>query len=264
MSKRRRNSDTGSPSSRASQNQATVAAGAVNCETSSSVLVPVSFRVGFPKLLFEDLQSENSEIVYHATNELATKVKSCALPEFKEFCALGGQTTLIVVMRRWAPHAGIQTQGCRCIATMLFVCPDSLFYGVEASLHLIGWMELSVEAMQRFPADQELQCCSIGSLGNLYSKSYRSSTDPKQRSLARFVNELNGIGLVTMAMRRFPHGEGVQEEGCWLLARLCALGFGHNPAMKELALAVVSTALRNFSHNPGLAASARSFLNVVG
>ena len=275
MSKRRRISDAESSSSPGAPNQAqrsgdqgssvelVAAARASNAEISHSLAVPVNFRAGFPKLLFEELQSENSEIVYRATEELAAKVKSCALQEFKEFCALGGQATLIVVMRRWAPHAGIQTQGSRCIATMLFVCPDSLFYGVEASLHLTGWMELSVEAMLRFPADQELQCCAIGSLGNLYSKSYRSATDPKQRALVRFVNELNGITLVTTAMRRFPTGEGVQEEGCWLLARLCALGFGQIPAMRDLALSVVSTALQNFSHNPGLAASARSFLGIV-
>jgi len=225
--------------------------------------VPVHFKPGFPQLLFEDLQSENSNHVEAAMAAIATKMKSCGLAEFKEFCALGGSALLVTAVRKWCLYGGIQFQGSRCIATMLFVCPDSLFHGLEASLHLMGWMELAAEAMNRFSDLEDLQCCSIGSLGNLYSKNFRSLADPKIQALARFVNALDGIGLVAAAMRRFPNSEGVQEESCWLLSRLCSLGYGNHPLMGDLAHPLVSSAMQRYPHNQGLAASARIFIGVV-
>ena len=117
-------------------------------QTSSSKLVDPSRRLGplvpvldpVPKLLLEELLSNNGKIVEDAVDRLARKCRKS--PEIRyEAYRVGGHAAVVIAMRQWRSNETIQAGGCRCITNMTCQLPAA-----KRSFAMIGGVESVVVA----------------------------------------------------------------------------------------------------------------------
>lgn len=222
---------------------------------------PIKYQDGFPKLLFQDLQSNNSTVVLNATMELDSLLGGCPEKLQNEFLPLGGHAVLITTMQKWTHHGVIQSHLCRCIAGMIATynkTKSAAGLDLVSSLLLMGALDqITVGALLKYPTFPSIQLDAMHAVSHLCGG---TSSDAAKR----FVRELDGVSLVTKAMRVYAGIEDVQEQGCRLLNTLCRAGEHEEAvAIKNTALTVVAASVQSYPDNPSIEKDAHDLMNAV-
>lgn len=232
-------------------------------ESQSSAVLPatarvqVSYEEGIPRLLYEGLQSDDSETVAKAAAELyavlqSKKDKNNAVDEL---IGLGGHAVLLMVMRKWPDNADIQGKCCSCIAAMIHNWQHDSSLGKRLNLaerlNAMGCMEYVVAALQAFPKDRCFQSSGISAILNLL---YLQTSEKSKKAARKLFEDHNGVKLVVNAMHEFPLVLEVQHLGCHFFKRLCELGLGKEKVMKKDVLMAIATAVQSFPNHPSIEA----------
>eukprot|EP00797_Seminavis_robusta_P008536 Sro1600_g285090.2 (244) ;mRNA; r:20702-21433 len=234
----------------------------------------MEYEEGLPKLLFEDLQSDNPGTVAFAARaigDLLSVQHPMQEQVHEDFLALGGHSTLLHTMRKWTKVATIQSELAHCVARM--VLGDALWHKdsnntLIASFLKMGGLHEIYRAMVGFSNSAAVQANGMSALANLCSGNDKSEDERVELPIAdvakHFVLNLEGVPLVTNAMKTFPEEEMVQEHGCWLLNNLCRAG-GREEAsvIKSKALMVVAASVQYFPNNESIEKDAHDLMNAV-
>lgn len=227
------------------------------------LLEAVTFENGIPELLFDGLESEDATVVLRSVKGLSPLFENVTPKEtFQEFLLLGGHILLALTLRKWMHHVDIVTHCCCLMARMIqkYEVGDRNF-PIVRPLRRARCVDDMVTALAKYHASREVQLYGIAALGNLCSGSNHYS-DASQAA-QRLVNELDGVNLAVNAMKQFPQDEPTQEVVCCFLARLCFLGLGETPALKEKALLHVSEAVKRYPDNRIIEKNAAKFMAAV-
>jgi hypothetical protein len=223
---------------------------------------------GWPKILFEGLQSENPGTVARATQELDDLLN--ILPPLREqlhkdFLDLGGHATIVLTMRKWPGNAKILSGLCLCVGRMVMLHDGENGDGTDANLVSsfvkMGGVHTLCQALVAFADTASVQSNGMLALAKLCGNCEAESSG---RVVKLFVGELQGVSLVSKAMKAFPDEELVQENGCWLLNNLCRSG-GHEEAsvIKSKALMVVAASIQRFPDNVNIEKDAGNLMKAV-
>ena len=231
----------------------------------------IKYQAGFPKLLFQDLQSDNPNNVLKAAQELDTMLwddGSCPNKFQTEFLALGGHALVIAAMQKWPTQVLIQSHLCRCFAGMIMTynrgkksSSGESTDALVSSLLLMGVLDqITIGAVKQFPDFSSIQLDAMHALIQMCG----GSTVAYQDAAKRFVRELDGVALVTKAMRAFSGDEEIQEQGCRLLNTLCITGEQEEvTAIKGMALTVVASSVQAYPDNASIEKDAHDLMNAV-
>ena len=223
----------------------------------------ITFQDGIPQLLFDDLESNDADKVLNAIKGLSPLFESIApKDEFNDFLSLGGHVLLALTLRKWMENAEVVACCCCCIARMIqkYEIGDRNFHIVRP-LRLAGCMDHVVTALVKYKTTRDIQIFGIAALGNLCSGSHQYAQ--ACQAAQRLATELNGVDVVSEASKQFPEDEYLHEVISSFLARLCFLGLGELPVLKEKALVPLSEAVRLFPNNRIIEKNAALFMAAV-
>lgn len=231
----------------------------------------IKYQDGFPKLLFQDLQSNDSNTVLNGAMELDNLLgcsNACPDKLQTEFLNLGGHAIVLTTMQKWNSNVNIQSHLCRCIAGMILTYNRGKKRSSEgdendlvSSLLLMGTLDqITIGALQQYPKYPTIQLDVMHALIQLCGGSSGSC----QEAAKRFVRELDGVSMVTKAMGVFAETEDIQEHGCRLLNTLCITGEHQEAtAIKAKALTVVAASVQAYPENESIEKDAHDLMNAV-
>ena len=240
-------------------------------EDESTKPSPIQYQEGFPKLLFQDMQSSNPNVVLNAAVILEGMLGGPNASNeklHKEFLMLGGHSTLITAMQKWSKNGVIQSHLCRCIAGLVATHNDTAnedSADLVAALLLMGALDqITMGALMQHPKFPSIQLDAMLAVTHLCGGNSMEILPSAQDAAQRFVRELNGVSLVAKTMRVFAGIEDVQEAGCHLFSSLCHTG-DHEEAdvIKGKALMVVASSAQSYPDNPNIEKDAHDLMNAV-
>jgi len=219
-----------------------------------------------PKLLLEDVLSNNGKMVEEAMDRLARKCRKSATIREEAYRA-GGHAVIVMVMRQWRNNKVIQSGGCRCMTSLTTEMPLA-----KKSLAMIGGVESVVVAMTRYPESKDVQCHALGALVNMLcadgqgEKDHAGDDAVDDVSLEMstlFVHKLNGVSMVVDSMKRFPKEAKIQLGGCTLLLNLAREQSFVTTIMQFGAVAAVGASLESHPKDTNIKNAAGSFMKNV-
>ena len=164
-----------------------------------------------PKLLTQDLLSDDRRVVKNALSQLADL---CILHDVAQaeknrhdLFVFGGHLLIVQVLKKWWKNTKIQRQGCRAIQNAGSAGLESVSF-CDACVQ-VGAIETVLAAMNNFEGVEDVQRCAIGAILNLI---LRSESNTK-----RLVVTLDGVGPIVAAMKRYPRCRDLQEWAAWAL-----------------------------------------------
>jgi hypothetical protein len=164
-----------------------------------------------PKLLTQDLLSDDRRIVKNALSQLADLCilhdATTAEKNRHDLYTFGGHLLIVQVLKKWWKNTKIQRQGCRAIQNAGSAGLESVAF-CDACVQ-VGAVETVLAAMTNFEGVEDVQRCAIGAILNLV---LRSESNTK-----RLVITLDGIGPIVSAMKRYPRCRDLQEWAAWSL-----------------------------------------------
>ena len=212
-----------------------------------------------PRLLFVEMQKDDPKSVGDALEAL-TLMMSENDPNsdhnVKEAVRLGAPAVTILAMRRFQYNEDLQGCGCSCLQMLAF--PPSN----RSKLAKCGAMEVVVSSLRVFPDSQFVHDGGCAALQNMLGQF--KSDEALKRTADQFVYQLDGIGLVTDAMKKFPSEAELQANCCGLL---WALAEGKKDFKKTIAsTSAVGMAKENMlrhANHAGVQGAAGAFVKAM-
>jgi hypothetical protein len=204
-------------------------------------------------LLFIEMQHEDCGVVAQAVQELGQWTDS--LKRCKQVVQLCGHGLLVLAIRKWPQHEEIQANCLGILVEFTHHCGDL----VHEPLAVMGLVELTVAAIERFPNSNVVQQWGLQTMSNLLTD---EENEEIRKGMELFVDELNGISLLVQAMKRFPHDQRLNLTGCTFVYNLCNSGY-KDALIRGKATSVVVAAMENFPEDKHVREEAEDAIRIL-
>jgi hypothetical protein len=189
-----------------------------------------------PKLVLVDLQKDDVDVVATALKQLFDLILTSNASweeNQKDAISFGAVAEVLRAMRKWQMHEAVQLNGCRCLG--------NLAYKSNHGKDLIarsGGMEAVVNAMKVFPNHEHLNLIAAIALNKLFfDDSVRTSFG------RRFVEDLNGLGLLLTTLSNFQAHNKINEYCCGVLYQLAVESDLREAIVKAGVVSAVASAM---------------------
>lgn len=210
-----------------------------------------------PQLLM-DLPNFDEDQTSSALEKLSDLIAANNLNKdaHKQEAAECGAVALVVqAMRKWQHCRNIQNSSCLCLKYLSYKRNEAGVLIVK-----LGGMESVFDALKIFP-DFDLQRWGIGTLANIFHGIFTSMI--LQNAANLFVNELDGVLLVTKAMKADQANVDTQRSAALLFLNLSSMKELRGELVKQGAVSSVGMALEKHSENEDLQKRAAKFMQLV-
>jgi hypothetical protein len=158
--------------------------------------------------LLDDLWSDDKCVIERALYEIADIGFRDASPSYEyedKIRMLGGHTAVFQVLKKHVDCLGIQEQGMRALGNLSMLLPTTTLLGE------IGFVEVILASMEKYPKIETVQQYGISVIGNL--------VDGMKCNAERFEKS-GGIAVVIAAMKAHRKSEVLQNDCCVALYRM--------------------------------------------
>ena len=186
-----------------------------------------------------------------ALKGLAEHVQTSELTSEFAYYSFGAPLPIINAMRKFQSNEEVQYWACACLVWM----PGTIDAKIS-TLHC-GGLEALMDAVKVHSASLGVLDASFVAIGNIF-------TIPDARSLHyvhRFVEELDGVGIVVSTMKRYPDDTFLQGSACKALHSVSQM---YGPRGKVMdAVGVVGLAIEKHRQDKNVQTFGRKFMAVV-
>ena len=186
-----------------------------------------------------------------ALKGLAKHVQTAELTSEFAYYSLGAPLPIINAMRKFQSNEEVQYWACVCLVWM----PGTIDARIS-TLHC-GGLEALVDAGKVHSSSAEVLNASFIAIGNIFA-----IPDVRcVRYVHRFVDELDGVGIVVRTMKGYPDDTSLQGSACKALHNVSQM---YGPRGEVIgAVGVVGFAIEKYRHDQNVQDFGRKFMAVV-
>jgi hypothetical protein len=198
------------------------------------------------RIVMESLHSSKKEEVLAALEELYAWLLEGkgGREQVNAFVDLGAPAVFLIVMRNWEDDDDIQLLCLRIVRIALKCKADSDAY---QAFFAVGATEAAATALKLHPTDYEIQLAGCAALCAMFTGTMHETQTKKQ--MDRFVNSMDGIGLLMNTLTKFGQVSGVMGYGVAVFSMM-ATDKKHHRAL--LRARVSSTILKVSEDHPNI------------